>query len=92
MSGLYPDADRRAWSTALVRPFVDRALDVFGPSRLMYGGDWPVSVLAGGYQQVWSGLWPLLAELDEADRVQVLGETARRVYRLDDARLAAARG
>lgn len=92
VSGLYPDADRRAWSTELVRPFVDRALDVFGPRRLMYGGDWPISVLAGGYQRVWSGLWPLLATLDEADRAEVLGHTARRVYSLDDARLAAVRG
>lgn len=90
VSGLYPDADRSAWSTELVRPFVDRALEVFGPARLMYGGDWPISVLAGGYARVWAGVTPLLARLDEAERAEVFGGTARRVYRLDQERLAAA--
>lgn len=90
ISGLYPDADRSAWSTDLIRPFVQRALAVFGPRRLMYGGDWPMSVLAGGYEQVWAGLAPLFSELDEADRAQVLQHTATRVYRLDPDRLAAA--
>ncbi|MEX0913475.1 MAG: amidohydrolase family protein, partial [Demequina sp.] len=57
LSGLYSaTANIDAWSTASVRPFFDRALEVFGPSRLMYGGDWPISVLAGGYTRVWSGL------------------------------------
>ena len=90
ISGLYPDADRSAWSTDLVRPFVQRALEVFGPRRLMYGGDWPMSVLAGGYEHVWAGLAPLFAELDETDRDQVLQHTAARVYRLDPDRLVAA--
>jgi L-fuconolactonase len=90
ISGLYPDADRSAWSTEEIRPFVQRALAVFGPRRLMYGGDWPMSVLAGGYEHVWTGLAPLFAELDEADRAQVLQHTASRVYRLDPDRLAAA--
>ena len=90
VSGLYPDADRRAWSTSLVRPFVERALEVFGPQRLMYGGDWPISVLAGGYQRVWEGLAPFFDELSAPDRANVLGGTARRCYRLDPERLAAA--
>jgi L-fuconolactonase len=90
VSGLYPDADRTAWSTPLIRPFVERAFEVFGASRLMYGGDWPVSVLAGGYAQVWAGLAPLFAELSEEERAEVLGRTARRSYRLDEDRIAAA--
>jgi L-fuconolactonase len=90
VSGLYPDADRRAWSTELVRPFVERALEVFGPDRLMYGGDWPISVLAGGYQQVWEGLTPFYDALNAPERAEVLGGTARRIYRLNAHRLAAA--
>ncbi|HEX8487888.1 MAG TPA: amidohydrolase family protein [Propionibacteriaceae bacterium] len=92
VSGLYPDADRMAWSTELVRPFVERALEVFGPERLMYGGDWPISVLAGGYQRVWDGLRPFFDALDAPERTEVLGGTARRIYRLDADRLAAAAG
>lgn len=90
VSGLYRDADRRAWSLELIRPFYDRALEVFGPRRLMWGSDWPVSVLAGGYQPVWEALNRLFAGLDPGDRAQLLGGTAARTYRLDAARLAAA--
>jgi L-fuconolactonase len=89
VSGLYPAADPGAWSTEAVRPFVEHALEVFGPGRLMYGGDWPVSVLAGDYDRVWAGLAPIFAELSGADRDQVLSGTAVRCYGIDPERLAA---
>jgi len=90
VSGLYPVEDPTAWSTEALRPFVERALEVFGAERLMYGGDWPVSVLAGGYERVWAGLQPLLAGLTPTESAALLGGTATRTYGLDAARLAAA--
>ena len=88
LSGLYsatgaPDA----WTTEQVRPFFDRAVELFGPSRLMYGGDWPVAILAGGYTRLWEGLAPLLDSLSSEDREGVLGRTAADFYRIDPARL-----
>lgn len=92
VSGLYSaTSDAAAWTTASVRPFFDRAIEVFTPSRLMYGGDWPISVLAGGYSRVWAGLLPLFDSLAPADREQVLGRTAAEFYRLHAARLERAR-
>lgn len=83
VSGLYSSTgDPSAWTTESIRPFVDRALELFGPSRLMYGGDWPISVLAGGYSRVWAGLRPIVDSLDPADRDAVLGRTAADFYRL----------
>ncbi|WP_433554147.1 amidohydrolase family protein [Micromonospora zamorensis] len=38
-----------AWTTAELRPAVERALDVIGPGRLMLGSDWPVCLLATSY-------------------------------------------
>lgn len=88
VSGLYSaTADSGAWTTELVRPFVDRALEAFGPARLMYGGDWPISVLSGGYTRVWTGLSPIFDELSPADREQVLGRTAAEFYGLSGERL-----
>lgn len=89
VSGLYPGDDPMRWSTDALRPLVEHAVTVFGPGRLMYGGDWPVSVLAGDYDRVWAGLQPLFAELSTADRAEVLAGTAVRCYRLDPDRLAA---
>jgi L-fuconolactonase len=91
LSGLYAaTGDLGDWSIDLVRPFVDDALEILGPTRLMVGGDWPISVLAGGYDRTWDALRLLTGELDAADRVAVLGGTATSVYRLDPALLAAA--
>lgn len=88
VSGLYPGDAPEAWTPHSIRPFVDRALEVFGPERLMYGGDWPISVAAGGYDRVFDGLSQVLAELGESERDQVLGGTATSFYRLDPELLA----
>jgi L-fuconolactonase len=88
VSGLYSaTADMAAWTPESVRPFVDRALELFGPTRLMYAGDWPISILAGGYQRVWEGLAGVFADLPSADREHILGRTAAKFYSLDEARL-----
>ncbi|PPS91343.1 amidohydrolase family protein [Streptomyces sp. MH60] len=92
VSGLYSaSGPLGAWSTDQVRPFVEDALELFGPERLMYGGDWPVSLLAGGYARTWESVCALLAPLPPDDRAAVLGVTAARFYRLDPALLNAAR-
>jgi len=84
LSGLYPYSDPISWSVPQLQPFVDRALELFGPPRLMYGGDWPISIAAGGYGRVLSGLLETLSGLADTEREQVLAGTARRFYRLPD--------
>lgn len=90
ISGLYPGAAPEDWTVESIQPFVDRALDVFGPERLMYGGDWPISVASGGYDRVLEGLRAALAGLDEHEAEQVWAGTARRFYRISSDRLDAA--
>ena len=84
VSGLYPPggAAGPAASDAL-RPVFDRAVEVFGPERLMYGGDWPISLLAGGYRAVLASLTPLFDGLDPRDRERILSGTARDFYRTE---------
>jgi L-fuconolactonase len=92
VSGLYSaTADSGSWTTDAIRPYFYRALELFGPSRLMYGGDWPISLLSGGYDRVWDGLGVLFAELDAAERELILGETAIEFYGIDPVRVDAAR-
>lgn len=92
ISGLYSASGAPGtWTVATVRPFVDRALEVFGSERLMYGGDWPISVTAGGYDRVWDGLSTVFADYSAADRASILGGTAASFYRLSSRRLAAAK-
>ena len=90
VSGLYSAAgDSGSWTPDAIRPYLHRALDCFGADRLMYGGDWPISVLSGGYDRVWDGLSELFGELPEADRARILGTTALEFYRIDPLRVAA---
>ncbi|MFJ4223079.1 amidohydrolase family protein [Microbacterium sp. NPDC089695] len=44
LSGLPAEAGGN-WSRAQIEPFLDAAADAFGPHRLMWGSDWPVSVI-----------------------------------------------
>lgn len=91
LSGLYSaTADVAAWTEEQLDPFVDRALEVFGPSRLMYGGDWPFSIPAGDYPRTWSATSRILRRLDAAAQAEILGRSAIRHYRLDAGRVAAA--
>ena len=62
--------------------FGDVALEAFGPERLMFGGDWPVSTPYGRWARFvteWS------SRLDPGDRDAILWSTAERTYRLSAA-------
>ena len=48
----------------------------------MYGSDWPVCLLAGGYDAVLDAAEQLTDALTEAERAAVFGGSARSVYRL----------
>lgn len=84
LSGLATEARWHAWTLQDFQPYVDRVIEAFGPDRAMYGGDWPPCLLAAdSYAQVFRALLHCLRGLSEADRAKVMGETARRFYRLD---------
>ena len=83
VSGLYAaTGPLDSWTTDLVRPFVEDALEYFGPERLLYGGDWPIAELAGGYARTWESITEILAPLEPHERDAILGGTAQRVYSL----------
>jgi L-fuconolactonase len=80
VSGLYPaDPD---WTAEDLRPVVEFAFEAFGPGRLMFGSDWPVAELGGGYAKVFAELSTLFAELPAISREAVFGGTAARFYGL----------
>jgi L-fuconolactonase len=82
VSGMVTEADWDSWQPPDLAPYVDHVLDVFGPDRLVFGSDWPVCLLAAGYEDVVRTTRTLFANVAEAERSAVFGETARRVYRV----------
>jgi L-fuconolactonase len=82
LSGLNTAAEVGA-SAADYQPYVDHALEVFGPQRVMFGGDWPFALLAASsYTKIVAPLLGCLSGLGADDRDAVLAGTARRAYRL----------
>jgi len=75
-------ADFANWTAADIQPHIDFALELFGADRLMFGGDWPVAILAGTYEKVWTETNKALAGRSQAEIDAVLGGTAMRFYNL----------
>jgi L-fuconolactonase len=83
LSGMVTEADHERWTPADLAPYVEHALEAFGPERLMFGSDWPVCLVAGADQvRVLGALEQNLARLSAPERAAILGGTAKRFYRL----------
>ncbi|HZS90179.1 MAG TPA: amidohydrolase family protein [Chloroflexota bacterium] len=82
VSGLNTAADWDTWSAQDLEPYIEKAVELFGVDRLMFGSDWPVCLLAGDYASVWRETNIALAGLNEPERRAILGGTAQRVYRI----------
>jgi L-fuconolactonase len=80
VSGLDTAVGADDWTAEELRPAFEAALDAFGPGRLLFGSDWPVSLLGGGYGRVLAAAEELVAPLGEEERVAILGGTAARLY------------
>jgi len=83
LSGLVTEADPERWTQEELAPYVDAALEAFGPERLMFGSDWPVSLLGASYPGWVRTVEALLSPLSAAEREMVMGGTAARVYGLE---------
>jgi L-fuconolactonase len=87
VSGMVTEADWRvdplkAASLATLRPYLDVAVEAFGPERLMAGSDWPVCLVASGYEQWFGVLREYFAGFSEAEKARVFGGTVVEVYGL----------
>jgi L-fuconolactonase len=78
ISGLVTEADWRSWTPDQLRPYVETVLGWFGPTRCMFGSDWPVCLLAASYGEVLATMRSIVGDDDD-----VFGRTATRVYALD---------
>lgn len=83
LSGMITEADWRAWRPADLKPYVEVALEAFGPERCLFGSDWPVCELAGGYGQVRDALVESLGPISPSEREQIFGGAAARFYGLE---------
>ena len=82
LSGILSNCAPGTASLDLVRPWVAHVIEVFGPSRVLWGSDWPV-VNRGGGLPLWLDITDgLLAGLSAGEQDAIRVGTAQRVYRL----------
>jgi len=82
LSGLVTEADWQQWTPAILEPYWRVVLDAFGPTRLLFGSDWPVALLAASYQRWIDVVTEWVAPLSESEKEAIWGVTASRVYSL----------
>jgi predicted TIM-barrel fold metal-dependent hydrolase len=69
-------------SAALWRPVVEETVALFGPTRCMFGSNFPIEKLWTSYDRVIAVMRECLAGLSAAEQHAVFYETAARVYKL----------
>jgi L-fuconolactonase len=80
VSGMLTEADHQAWSPGQFRPYLDVVFEAFGPSRLMYGSDWPVCLFAGSYEQAYRLVDDYTRGLTDHERAGLFGGNAAAFY------------
>ncbi|GAA1328352.1 amidohydrolase family protein [Leucobacter albus] len=81
--------DARPMTLERLAPYAETALGVFGPAHLMFGSDWPVSVLGGGYAAAVELAEATLTALSNSEQSRVWAGTALEWYPQLDAALEA---
>lgn len=82
LSGMATEADWQSWTKEDLWPYIEIALEAFGPARMMLGSDWPVARLAVEYGD-WINLCrESISPLSETERALVEGGVAAQAYDL----------
>lgn len=82
LSGMVTEADWNTWTENDLRPYMETVLEFFGPRRLMFGSDWPVSLLACPYEKWVEVVERSTASFSVSERDRLFGGTAKEAYRL----------
>lgn len=88
LSGMVTEANWRTWTVDDLMPYVERVVRWFGPDRLLFGSDWPVSLLAAPYGDVVAAYRRTIATLPQEAQLAIFGGNATRIYRLAPALMA----
>ena len=83
ISGMVTEANWSNWLTSDFVPYVDHIIESFTPSRLMFGSDWPVALLAApSYSTVVELAQNLTDRFSESEKAAFWGLNALRAYKV----------
>lgn len=82
ISGMVTEADYKSWTEEQLQPYFDVVLEAFSPSRLLFGSDWPVCLVAIGYVEWLKLVKKIVSGLSVFEQEQVFAKTASQIYNL----------
>jgi L-fuconolactonase len=82
LSGMSTEADYISWTPQQIEPYMQLALDAFGSNRLLFGSDWPVSLVAGDYRKTKELVTNFIAKLSIKEQEAIMGGNAIQFYKL----------
>jgi len=82
VSGVVASATPGKWKADDLAPVINHVLSEFGPDRVMFGGDWPVCLLAATYEQWVTALKQIVSERKEAEQRKLFHDNALKFYEL----------
>ena len=82
VSGMITEANYKSWTEAQLEPYLDLVFNAFGTDRIMYGSDWPVSLVAGNYSKVKGIVTNYISKLSEEEQHNLMGKNAIQFYNL----------
>jgi L-fuconolactonase len=83
VSGIITEADWYNWMLSDFDAYLDVVFETFGTKRLMFGSDWPVCNVAGGYQQMLSVVKNYTSKLSTDEQARFWGLNAIEFYKLN---------
>jgi predicted TIM-barrel fold metal-dependent hydrolase len=83
VSGIVASAKLGQWSAEDLAPIIRHTLEVFGPDRVMFGGDWPVCTLAATFQQWVEALKLIVSDRKEEENRKLFHDNAVAFYGLE---------
>ena len=81
VSGMATEANPATWQTD-IKPYVAHVVECFGYDRLMWGSDWPVSLLVDSYDDIKHGAIEAAGDIGHAEWSKLMGGNAIEFYRL----------
>ncbi|WP_162342002.1 amidohydrolase family protein [Cyclobacterium salsum] len=70
------------WELSDLQPYFDTVMEVFGPDRVVFGGDWPVVLRAGTYSDWMAAFYSLSQHLSPEEKEKLYYRNAEKVYDL----------
>lgn len=83
VSGIVVTAKPDKWTADDLAPIIKHTLEVFGPKRVMFGGDWPVCTKTATFRQWFEALATLVAGRSAEEKRNLFHDNAMRFYRLE---------